>query len=352
MVPSMRSRFFPLPEDPRWRRLFGVALFLGLLYAFRHLAILFVCFVLISRGLGSLARTIVSRTRLQRARVIGTLLAGFAVIVAGLFILIVHLVEPFVRNAQTEWRTWWDSLQANPAIEKLREVTSLSGHGLIERAREHAIDAVHLADKTAHVLLYLLIGLIVAIMYSFEHDELVAWRNALQKGAIADTLVRWFGYVADAIVATAKIQLVVAVVNAIVTLPVLLLLRMQHIPMLCILIVVSGLVPVVGNIISGAVLCVVAFESRGAWAVSVFVISTFVLHKIESYYLNPRLASQHVHLPALVLVGSLILFEHAFGIVGLFLSFPALYVGSRIRNEFMDEVAAEASAEGGLSEAG
>ena len=59
-----------------------------------------------------------------------------------------------------------------------------------------------------------------------------------------------------------------------------------------------------------------------------------MLHKIESYYLTPRLAAQHVKLPALVLVVSLLLFEQVFGFVGLFLSFPTLYVGVRIRNEW------------------
>ena len=38
-----------------------------------------------------------------------------------------------------------------------------------------------------------------------------------------------------------------------------------------------------------------------------------------------------------VLVLSLIAFEHVFGFVGLFLSFPSLYVAGKIRQEFMAE---------------
>jgi predicted PurR-regulated permease PerM len=344
MLPSMKSLFFPLPTDPRWRRLFSVALFLFLLWAFRHLAVLFVCFVLISRGLSVLSTLMVRRLHIARHRVLGTILAVFAGVVAVLFVVILRKVVPFVHHAQTEWRTWFETLQENPALVRLREVTGVSDGALVERVRGHALSAVHIADSTAHVLLYLLIGLIVAIMFSFEYDELKAWRQGLMKEGICDVLARWFGYVADAIVATAKIQGVVALVNALLTLPILIILGMKHIPMLALLIIVSGLIPVVGNIIAGGILCIVAFESRGLWAVSVFVISTFVLHKIESYYLNPRLAAQHVHLPALVLVGSLILFEHVFGLVGLFLSFPALYVGSRIRNEFVSEVTEEGGA--------
>jgi predicted PurR-regulated permease PerM len=78
----------------------------------------------------------------------------------------------------------------------------------------------------------------------------------------------------------------------------------------------------------------VAYTAKGAWAVGVFLGVTFVLHKIESYWLNPRLSAEHVKLPGLVLVVSLLLFEQALGFVGLFLSFPALFVASKIAYEW------------------
>ena len=268
-----------------------------------------------------------------------------AALTTAMMVALVHRLAPLVRTASSEWRGWFEALKTHPGLEKLRDLTGVSADDVVERMSHHAIDAVHVADATAHVMLYLLVGLIVAVMYSFERAELLHWRNELEKGGIADTLARWSGYVADAIVATARVQMVVAVVNALVTLPILLLLGLKHVGMLSLFIVVSGLIPVVGNLVAGVVLCLVAFESRGMWAVGVFVASTFVLHKVESYYLNPRLAAEHVHLPALVLVGSLILFEHVFGLAGLFLSFPALYVGSRLRNEWLTELDTE---EGGL----
>ena len=135
-------------------------------------------------------------------------------------------------------------------------------------------------------------------------------------------------------VITVRIQAITALVNAIVTLPVLLLLGLPHVPLLVVLILVTGLVPVVGNFVAGVVLALVAFQARGTWAVGVFLVVTFLLHKVESYYLTPRLAAQHVKVPGLVLVVSLLCFEQAFGFIGLFLSFPCLYVAMRIRNEW------------------
>jgi predicted PurR-regulated permease PerM len=306
--------------------------------------LLFICFVLFSRGLGSLAALLSTRARIQRQRVLASLLALFAAIIAIAVLIGVRGLKPVFVRAQGEWREWWGTLSTNPAVVRLRELTGVTDDGLADAARKYATHALHYLDATAHGLLYVLIGLIVAVMFLFEREELVAWRARLAPDGVTDVLLRWFGYVADAVVVTARIQLVVAAVNALVTFPILILLGMKHVAMLSLLILVSGLVPVVGNFISGAVLCVVAFESRGPWAVGVFVASTIVLHKVESYYLNPRLAAEHVRLPSLMLVASLILFEHFFGLVGLFLSFPTLYVGSRILHEWQLEIAAEAVA--------
>jgi len=62
-----------------------------------------------------------------------------------------------------------------------------------------------------------------------------------------------------------------------------------------------------------------------------------VLHKIESYYLNPRLTARHVALPGFVLILSLIAWEHLLGFAGLFVSFPFLYLAGKIRSEFVAE---------------
>jgi predicted PurR-regulated permease PerM len=86
--------------------------------------------------------------------------------------------------------------------------------------------------------------------------------------------------------------------------------------------------------VAGAVMCVLAYQTKGWMGVGIFVGLTFLLHKIEAYYLNPRLTARHVHLPGFVLIVSLLAFEHVFGFAGLFLSFPFLFVAGRIRAEW------------------
>mgnify|MGYP003349030343 FL=1 len=129
----------------------------------------------------------------------------------------------------------------------------------------------------------------------------------------------------------------VAACNALLTWPVLLVLGLPHKLLLLFVIFIGSLVPVAGNLVAGAVLSVLAWQAHGWWGVAVLVAVTAALHKIEAYYLNPRLAARHVKLPGFVLVVSLVAWEHLLGLVGLLLSFPILYVAGRIRAQWRDE---------------
>ncbi len=330
----MQSQTLPLPADIKWRRLIVVALFLALLYFFRHLAPVFICFIVFERSLGYLADQIDARTPLHRSGAIAALLTAMALVIGLLVLLVVRKTLPLARQLREHGAGYLQTIFDHPSIEKLRAMAGLEGEGLGEAVKSHLGQALTYATGTGKILIFLLIGFLLAIIYLFERDVMRTWVAQQPASTVQGTLFRWFGYVGDAVAITVRMQVVVAVVNAVVTLPVLLFLGLPHIPLLFLLILVTGLLPVVGNLISGAVLCYVAYTSRGAWAVGVFLVTTFILGKVESYYLNPRLASEHVKLPNLVLVTSLLLFEAAFGFVGLFLSFPALFVASRIAHEW------------------
>lgn len=343
---AMHSTTLPLPSDLRWRRILAVGLFLGLLYAFRKLAPVFVCFVVIERSLGALAGLLERRAGVRRPHsllVVLLLLVGGAAIGG---ILGARRLLPLAVSRWDEAPRYAESVLAQPAIVALQGWTGASASSLLETVKAHALTALSYATAAAHLVVYLLVGALLALIFLFEQDELRRWSGEMRKDSPARTMLRYLGYAADAVFVTVRMQAVVAVVNAVITLPVLLLLGLPNVPLLFAFILATGLVPVVGNVISGVVLSAVAYATHGAWAVGVFLAATFVLHKIESYYLNPRLAAEHVKLPGLVLVVSLLLFEQLFGFWGLFLSFPALYVGTRIAHEWGEDAAQRAPAPG------
>lgn len=315
---------------PRFtRRVLALAAMLVLLAAFRHLALIGVAFVIFSRALGGLGERLAPALGGQRKRGVLAVLLLLVIIVGALVFLSVRMGSDFyqrllggqpftVRIADLQQ----DVLERLPAW--------LPVEGLKDKAPHLLTPAIDYVRATGRILLQLLVGLILAVVYLLDPGDMDELMQSAPEESFLGSLRRYLGFLADAIVITIQLQLLVALVNTVLTVPVLLFLRLPHIATFTAVIFLSSLVPVVGNLLSGAVLIVASYTYRGPLGVVLFVVITFVLHKIEAYYLNPRLTARHVHLPALVLICSLIAFEHVFGLVGLFLSFPALYIGIKV----------------------
>ena len=330
MTPSDRlGDFF---RETTARRMLALVLFALIVVLFRELFILVAMFVAADGVIGGATRLLSERSGWSRMRALGAVLVVFLLIVGASLAFGAARAIHTIRHARTSFPHQIEELENSPLVVLVRERLPDTGK-LVERAREYSETALHFVSMLGHFAMYALIAVILAVIYTVEQDELVALTSKLDGASLMGTVLRWLGYTAEAIRITIQLQIVVAVVNTLVTLPVLLILGIHHVPSLMILIFVSGLVPVVGNVVVGAVLGLLAYQAKGFVGIGVFVVLTFVLHKIEAYYLNPRLTSKHVHLPGFVIVVSLICWEHLLGFVGLFVSFPFLFVASKIRAE-------------------
>lgn len=317
-----------LSSIPLYRRLIALALFLALLIGFRHLALVGVTFIVLARGFGFLGSWLGTRFRRdERTGVLALLLiltGVLALIAWGTF----HLGSRYIVqiNALRSGRPLTELLAELQAQVMGRLPSWIPLDDLKEKAPELVQPVLGTLRATGRGLLQLLLGLILAIIYLLDRAPVDNMVRSIPSESLLGSLRRYFGFLGEAVVLTITLQVVVAVVNTLLTLPILVVLRLPHLLGFTLLIFFSSLVPVVGNLVSGAALIAASYVYKGPWAVIFFVLTTFLLHKIEAYYLNPRLAARHVRLPSFVLIISLILFEHAFGLVGLFLSFPSLYV--------------------------
>ncbi len=317
-------------------RIVAISVFLGVLYLFRHLWATLVFFVAFERLIGWIERMIVGRTGWTRTRVVlGIVLALLATFAA---VVTASVLSGFgywktMQGASTEWI---DDLRRNPLFERVQHFLG-DTEAVIAHAKDYAGEALKYASAIGRFVIQAMIGFILAIVYRLEAEELDKFEDKIDPRSLVGRLLRWVMHVADAMSVTMQLQLVVGAFNTVTTLPVLIFLGISHIPSLMVLIFVSALVPVIGNLVAGTVLCLLAYQAKGYLGVAIFAVVTFVLHKIESYYLSPRLTARHVRVPSFVLISSLIAFEHLFGFAGVFLSFPALFVAARIRGEFIQE---------------
>lgn len=313
----------------------AIAIFVGLIVLFRELLPLLVFFVAFERALGAASLFVARKTGIPRKTALLGVVAGLlgGVALAATMGLgraargLAHMRDTFPEKIA--------ALREHPLYLQIHERLGDTDK-VVDGAKHYGASALHYASAIGHILVYTTIGLILAVVFLLEEEHLVDLRKSLDPTSLIGTLVRWVGHLCDAVIVTVQLQLIVAGCNALLTLPVLLLLGIPHIPSLMVLIFVSGLVPVIGNLVSGAVLMLLAYHAKGWLGVGLMLGLTAILHKIEAYYLNPRLTARHVKLPGFVLIVSLLAWEHLLGFVGLFVSFPFLFIAGRIRAEMRE----------------
>lgn len=318
------------------RRLLALAAFATILYLFRHLAILLVFFVTFERALGWSARTLSARTGIPRKKCV-LIVLGVLVVVLGVlaWLGIGKTVRTFTLMHES-YPEKLAQLREHPLVVRLEE--QIGGtENLVESAKNYSGSAISAATEVGKFVIHIVMGFVLALVYVLEEEEIGAFWSRVERRSITGTLARWFGHVADATIVTVQLQLIVAACNTLMTLPVLLIIGVPNVGALMLLIFVSALVPVIGNVVSGVTLSLLAYQQKGWLGVGIFVGLTFILHKIESYYLSPRLTSRHVKIPGFLLIVSLIACEHLFGFKGFFLSFPILFIAGRIRTDFLEE---------------
>jgi predicted PurR-regulated permease PerM len=173
--------------------------------------------------------------------------------------------------------------------------------------------------------LQILIALLMSLFYLLEKPRLVEFTKKFKTSKIASIyaeieffslkFVGTFGKVIEA-------QLIIAVVNCILTTIALWIFGFPQLGGLSIMIFLLGLIPVAGVIISLIPLVIIGYSIGGIMTVLYVFIAIMIIHAIEAYILNPNLMSSKTNLPVFYTFLVLIFSEHFFGVWGLIIGIP------------------------------
>src|SRR5262249_13049796 len=131
---------------------------------------------------------------------------------------------------------------------------------LAQSAEKYGEQVAKSAETLGHVALLALIGFVLAVIFFLDEPRIREFREGLKAGSLAAPPAGGIEHPAEAVSLTVQLQLIVAVSNTVLPLPVLWFVGVSHVPALMVLIFVSGLIPVVGNLISGGVLVLLAYQ--------------------------------------------------------------------------------------------
>jgi predicted PurR-regulated permease PerM len=171
----------------------------------------------------------------------------------------------------------------------------------------------------AHILLGMVVGGMAAVHHFKEHDTVPPLIGALRSRL--RNLTTAFDKVVFAQVKISSLNTVLTALYLLVALPLFCI----HLPMAMILVLLTfavGMLPVVGNLVSNALIVVISLGvSPGVGVASLLFL--VLIHKAE-YFMNARIVGNEVQATAWELLSAMLLLETVFGIAGL-VAAPVVY---------------------------
>lgn len=208
-------------------------------------------------------------------------------------------------GAMPHWLAEW----VPSDVAGLREVIS-------QWLREHSHELREFTGGVARTLVHILIGMAIGAMLSLRHA-----RRSGEHGPLAEALAaraeRFGDSFRQVIFAQARISAINSAATA-VYLFALLPLFGVHLPLrsaLVVLTFLTGLLPVIGNLISNTVIVLVSLAAS-LYAAIASVVFLAVIHKTE-YFLNARIIGSRVNARSWELLSAMLVLQAAFGLSGL-----------------------------------
>lgn len=169
------------------------------------------------------------------------------------------------------------------------------------------------------------VAIVLSLFFILEKNRIVKFSLGFKNSKISvvyDELVFFGRKFLHSFGKVIQTQITISFINCMLSMIILFFLGFPQILGLGFMILILGLIPVAGVIISLIPLSIIAFSIGGFKMIIYILILVFILHALESYILNPKLMSQKTKLPVFYTFIVLIVSEHILGIWGLIIGIP------------------------------
>lgn len=171
----------------------------------------------------------------------------------------------------------------------------------------------------------IIIALILSIFFLLEKDKIIHFTSKFRQSKISgicSELEFFWGKFISSFGKVIEVQIAIATINGILSVIGLWIIGFPHLLGFGVMVMLLGLIPVAGVIISLVPLSIVAFNNGGLVEVAYVLIMIALLHAFEAYILNPKLMSSKTKLPIFYTLSILIISEHIAGVLGLIVGIP------------------------------
>lgn len=196
----------------------------------------------------------------------------------------------------------------------------------------------------------IVISLILSIFLLLEKQVVIEFTSKFKQSKIGGICeeIEFFGKkFISSFGKVIEVQIVIATINGALSAIGLSIINFPHLLGFGVMVMLLGLIPVAGVIISLVPLSIVAFNNGGLIQVVYVLVMIALLHAFEAYILNPKLMSSKTKLPIFYTLSILLVSEHLAGVLGLIIGIPIFmfmldifevpYINKKIKNKQENE---------------
>jgi len=192
----------------------------------------------------------------------------------------------------------------------------------LQQEAHYLRNVAHFAGSTTAVLVFSIIGIVAAGSLFFKagldpHRATHPVKNNLYSICCDEVSTRFRDFYRS-FATVMGAQITISLINTALTGLFVVAVRMPHTPLLIAITFLCGLVPIVGNLVSNAIIVFVALTVSLKLAIAALVFLV-VIHKLE-YFLNSKIIGDRIRNPAWLTLIALIIGERLMGIPGLILA--------------------------------
>jgi len=312
--------------NKRLRRVVLLLIVFGLFYVFRSMMSMFLLTFTFTFLSVQLVRTV--QKKFPRVKPVWVIAPVYLIIIALLIYVITNYVPQLVSQTVkmfTSLQKFYESkeVRSNPYLNVVYNY--LQQINLDNQIKVAITQVVNYISSVGAIGFNIVISFLLSFFYTSQVEQMNSFgRQFLDSkyGWLFSDLfyygqkfVNTFGVVLEA-------QLMIAVVNTVLTTITLLFMKMPGVIALAAMVFLLSLIPVAGVIISLIPLSFVAYSVGGIRYVIYIVIMIVVIHMIETYFLNPQFMSSMTHLPIFFTFVVLIVSEELLGTWGLIIGIP------------------------------
>jgi Predicted permease len=247
-------------------------------------------------------------------------------VTAMLFIIIIDflpLVTHEFRQVVKQVHEIYSSTPDNEIINLIKDkLDQIYAHIFSAEGITYIVQSISNISKLA---INIIIALILSIFFLLEKDKIsdFTYKFKQSKAAGIYNELEFFGRkFLSSFGKVIEVQIVIATINGVLSTIGLGIIGFPHLLGFGMMVMLLGLIPVAGVIISLVPLSIVAFSTGGMMQVVYVLIMIALLHAFEAYILNPKLMSDKTKLPIFYTLSILIVSEHVAGVVGLIVGIP------------------------------